>query len=869
MSITIRPDDQVLRLPEATEAELAVLNKYDAFLSLLSGDRFAFQREAIRTVLRYFLSPSCGALEQLASSNWRRSHEIRSRWADNYAKFLDSMPLRAKRAASLDLATGTGKSFVLYGIAAIAIAEGLCDQVLVLCPSVTIEEGLLSKFARLAGDSQLAASLLEVSAKVAIPRITRADQTILPGDICVENIHAVYAATGSSIRDSLRGRGARTLVLNDEAHHLGLQGEKGPRQWLRFLQDDEYGFDKVVGVTGTPYVDDEYFSDILFRYGLRQAIANGVVKKPNYKLEETCKDHTWDTTYELHAINRTFYSTLLRPITLIVVRDIATCVEVYRELVVYLCEKDALSVDEAENKVIWVSSAIPNAADPVRRIRAAYRARNSEDSPEKRRLENLQQLKLVDDPSSCVEWIVSVSMLSEGWDVRNVFQIVPHESRAFQSKLLISQVLGRGLRVPPECSQQPFLRINNHEAWSDRIAEHVRDVLEEEATLTTSYQATRNKHTFPVWNLRYKLEQYGAETKRAGAKPPKLKLLPQERVTRHYATFSETGITAFDVTRDDDVEIVAAVRLLRMFLREKNSVLAGKWPAERLRSLITESLANAGQDETFLSKRNFLLVQQAFGPMLRVLGQVHPRIRLSPEGLYSSNTAEVGNTRFSEGALKQHGHVFAVCGDTECFSGKEGLLWKQYLRLHQQYLTYGDEASEAAKAVGPRLHFVTATNFISPTNAVFVSHEPERLFCELMFFNHTMFQGVIKMPNSGGYAIPYSYKPTGHGRSHVKCEMFHPDFFMKLRKKPTVVVVETKTDDEEAAKSRAKLRDAERHFAQLNERLRSGGHPDNYVFKMLGPDDYPAFFERLRKGDFESWQSALMQKLKGAETAER
>jgi type III restriction enzyme len=47
-----------------------------------------------------------------------------------------------------------------------------------------------------------------------------------------------------------------------------------------------------------------------------------------------------------------------------------------------------------------------------------------------------------------VEWIFSVSMLTEGWDVQNVFQIVPHEKRAFASKLLIAQVLGRGLRVP-------------------------------------------------------------------------------------------------------------------------------------------------------------------------------------------------------------------------------------------------------------------------------------------------------------------------------------------------------------------------------------------------------------------------------------
>ena len=33
---------------------------------------------------------------------------------------------------------------------------------------------------------------------------------------------------------------------------------------------------------------------------------------------------------------------------------------------------------------------------------------------------------------------VGFSMLSEGWDVKNVFQIVPHEGEAFNSKLPIA-----------------------------------------------------------------------------------------------------------------------------------------------------------------------------------------------------------------------------------------------------------------------------------------------------------------------------------------------------------------------------------------------------------------------------------------------
>jgi len=43
---------------------------------------------------------------------------------------------------------------------------------------------------------------------------------------------------------------------------------------------------------------------------------------------------------------------------------------------------------------------------------------------EKVRKENLALLKSVDDKENPVEWIVSVSMTTEGWDVKNVFQIL-------------------------------------------------------------------------------------------------------------------------------------------------------------------------------------------------------------------------------------------------------------------------------------------------------------------------------------------------------------------------------------------------------------------------------------------------------------
>jgi type III restriction enzyme len=50
----------------------------------------------------------------------------------------------------------------------------------------------------------------------------------------------------------------------------------------------------------------------------------------------------------------------------------------------------------------------------------------------------------VGEPGEQVRCVVSVSMLTEGWDANNVTQILG--LRAFGSQLLCEQVVGRGLR---------------------------------------------------------------------------------------------------------------------------------------------------------------------------------------------------------------------------------------------------------------------------------------------------------------------------------------------------------------------------------------------------------------------------------------
>ncbi len=60
--------------------------------------------------------------------------------------------------------------------------------------------------------------------------------------------------------------------------------------------------------------------------------------------------------------------------------------------------------------------------------------------------ENIQKLLSVESPTSSVEVVIHVNMLKEGWDVKNLYTIIP--LRASISEILTEQTIGRGLRLP-------------------------------------------------------------------------------------------------------------------------------------------------------------------------------------------------------------------------------------------------------------------------------------------------------------------------------------------------------------------------------------------------------------------------------------
>jgi type III restriction enzyme len=861
MSLQFRIADQVLHVDDKSATTESIVHKYDAFLNLLCANQFAFQREAVREALRFLISDKYADLERLARENWDAKQEIQHRH-ESLEAYLDKMPLRARKAVSLDLATGTGKSFVLYALAAIALAEALVDRVLVLCPSLTIEEGLLEKFSMLAGNPELSGIMKELGAGVAIPGVKRGNVTTNAGDICIENIHAVYDNAGSSIADSFgQGKGGRTLVLNDEAHHLFSPPDKALKEWLKFLLNTKYDFHYIVNVTGTAYTNVDYFPDVIYRYGLKRAIEDKVVKKPNYKQEETYKRNDWQKTYKIHQQNRHDYGKQVKPITIVVTQEIARCVEVWSELIEFVMKKEKISRADAEKKAIWITSGLPSSGDGKARVGAVYGPRNGKDSPEKRRKENLTQLREVDETENPVEWIVSVSMLTEGWDVKNVFQIVPHDSRAFNSKLLIAQVLGRGLRMPAGLEKEPLVTINNHEAWSEEIGNLLKEILEVENTLSWGYDLRRSEYVFPLHNLRYQPQQTTLEVKVERAGEPNVKFLPQDKWTTEYMTFSVAGSMAVEIEHRDVIGIEDAVKLMRLFLREKNEEIAKVWPKKRLRNFIVSRLTAAGYDPTYLSKENRLRLQQSFGPMFRELGKEHPRMSQVAKEIEAVDLTRLPRQSFSESSLKESGAVWSIKDEIAPFSGQEIRLWEQYQKFRKQLVEYGEDASEQAKAIGGKLKQVELTIFKSPWNIHYASYEPERKFSDLLFNNADLFDSFVRMPNQGAYSFPYSYKPIKAGKTHVANENFNPDYFIRVRGKNDVLVVEVKMEGDDSNRNKAKYRDGQKHFETLNSKLTEKKEPWRYHFYFLSPEDYTSFFGKVREGNYAGWMSGLMQEL--------
>lgn len=837
---TFKNEDLILKVTKNIDPKTWDEGKYEAFLDELCGYR-EYQKEAIRTTLRYLLGGKYANLRALAKENFDDNTELQERYG-SWAGMERQLQLPEQLACSVDQATGTGKSYVLYGLAMILLAEGAVDRVLVLCPSNTIEDGLLRKFKELAGNSDLRDALPE-GAKFKTPKIINASESIVDGSICVENYHAILENTKSSIRESLKGKGARVAVLNDEAHHVANESGATSKRWKEFLADTAYGFQMVIGVSGTCYVKDEYFADVVHRYSLRQAIEEKFVKKVEYvdELPPAAEkpEEKWQLIYNRHAYwKKKLKVRDIRPLTIVVTQNIRVAEQVAEELQDFLKEWEKLKLEQAAAKVLCVTSAAKHQP-------------------------NVAKLRIVDSPASKVEWIVSVSMLSEGWDVKNVFQIVPHEERAFNSKLLIAQVLGRGLRRPEGWrGEEPVVTVFNHDSWSNRIKHLVNEILEIERRLTSTVDPA-SSHNFDLHNLDYTRD----EDVTTYAKKGEYKLFEEGYVDLPTQIEAEDVTVSFEraVSGEHDkfkttiqhktwtVEEVAEEMYRRLQMIDIESAdakdpkdrtnYAKKFPRAKCEEIVAASLKRAKIKSGKITDDNRQKFLQSLGTLRRKAAK-RVVYTLSPKALAPVNTATRQVESCSAAELRRGSKtVFYVPGCDATLVDEQ----KEFFREVED--PDGDFR-------GGREEVGNTSDFKTPVNLAIADATPERKFIRDLCKreNAQKLDAWLKNTPMGFYCIEYAWKK---GNTPKRGE-FSPDFFIKQGNQ--IFVVEVKGDEEIADPSADNVKKREyatEHFNRLNQWLQKAKNPARYQFNMISPMNFNAFFQKLRAGDAVDFRSDL------------
>ncbi|MGB5070337.1 MAG: DEAD/DEAH box helicase family protein [Flavobacteriales bacterium] len=194
-------------------------------------------------------------------------------------------------------------------------------------------------------------------------------------------------------------------------------------------------------LTATPFTEtskgSEAFKNVVYDYPLAKAMDDGFVKEPAVATQKdfNAKDHTPDgleeiklrdgirmhetVKVELETYARQNDKRIVKPFMLIIARDTTHAGQLLKRI-----QSDEFFNGLYADKVIQVDSSQTGAAEE----------------------EMVARLLAVESPDEPTEIVIHVNMLKEGWDVTNLYTIVP--LRAANARILIEQSIGRGLRLP-------------------------------------------------------------------------------------------------------------------------------------------------------------------------------------------------------------------------------------------------------------------------------------------------------------------------------------------------------------------------------------------------------------------------------------
>lgn len=218
------------------------------------------------------------------------------------------------------------------------------------------------------------------------------------------------------------------VILMDEAHRYHADASKKAINELR----------PILGLEMTATPTDEKkkpFKNIVYEYNLAQALADGkyvkiptIAKRKNFskenltdeeldmlKIEDAISVHEYTKLHlEMYAKNNNL--PLVKPFILIVCKSIQHATETFNRI------ENEMFDGRYAGKILQI------------------------DSSTKKNEEIDKQFISLEKPDNKIEIVIHVNMLKEGWDVTNLYTIVP--LRAADAPILVEQQIGRGLRLP-------------------------------------------------------------------------------------------------------------------------------------------------------------------------------------------------------------------------------------------------------------------------------------------------------------------------------------------------------------------------------------------------------------------------------------
>ena len=315
------------------------------------------------------------------------------------------------------------------------------------------------------------------------------------GNIFLTNIHRVY--TGNEIPPSpddedtmdyflgKRPSGTTTeskvdlgmivrdidelMVLNDEAHHI-----HDPRMaWFKSIEDIHNRLKQKgsalslqVDVTATPkHNNGAIFVQTVADYPLVEAISQNVVKHPvlpdaasRAKLEE-----------RQSAKYTEKYADYIHLGVIEWRKAYAEHEKLDKKAILFVMTDDTRNCDDVAE---YLEANYPDMKDAVLVIHTNKNGDISESTSGKSK-EELNKLRAqaneIDGMDSPYKAIISVMMLKEGWDVRNVTTIVGLRAYSAKSNILPEQTLGRGLRKMYPGGVEEYVSVVGTNAFMDFV----------------------------------------------------------------------------------------------------------------------------------------------------------------------------------------------------------------------------------------------------------------------------------------------------------------------------------------------------------------------------------------------------------------